>query len=144
MAAGAAAPHPFPPLPLLPGQLPRVRSVWTRQVLVVGVVAATLIPWLLVHLAFGVYFLRDTVGPDWAPEQRAAAWVYLGYVIARPTVAAGIALDCWRRSRGLRRTGGRPTRRGAAIVTGYAVLTAVLAVDAFTFGLIRMWEPSAF
>lgn len=44
----------------------------------------------------------------------------------------------------MRRTAGRPTRRGAAVLTACAVLVAVLAVDAFTFVLIRGFASTAF
>lgn len=93
-----------------------MHSLWTRLALAVSITAALLMPWLLLRLALGVYFLGD-VDSGYAPAERLAVRVYVGYLGAELALAVLLAFAAWWTGRRVGRGGGRPTGRDMAVLT---------------------------
>ncbi len=131
----------YPPLPLLPGQQERVRTVWTRLTHALAVAALALTPWLLLRVAVGVYvlYLDSQAGVD----EPLRARIYIGYVAGELALAVALACIYWMLGRRLRRSAGRPTRWTVGVLVAVTILLGLLAVDAFTFSIVRFLAPLA-
>ncbi len=114
----------FAPLPLLPGQMPLVRTAWTRLALLARVSGAVLAAWTIFHVVLGIVFL-DMYGVDFAPELRSQAREFFVHAAVLLTLLLAVEVHLWWIARHLRRASGRPTRTSAGFLVAYAVIGAV-------------------